>query len=135
MALKLSRTLGSKLHAIYVEPMPDPLAWPEAAVLNPEDIAWIRERAEVTARERLGRETERIRGMGEVAESYARSGRPDAEIVRLAEEIDAGLVVVGSRGLGSLRRVVLGSISNAAPLSYRQPPEESQKMWQRFALL
>ena len=30
MALKLSRTLGSKLHAVYVEPMPDPLAWPEA---------------------------------------------------------------------------------------------------------
>ena len=51
------------------------LARPEAAVLNPEDIAWIREHAEVTARERLGRETERIRGMGEVAEFYARSGR------------------------------------------------------------
>jgi nucleotide-binding universal stress UspA family protein len=28
MALKLSRTLGSKLHAAYVEPMPDPSPGP-----------------------------------------------------------------------------------------------------------
>ena len=46
-----------------------------------------------------------------------------------------GLVVVGSRSLGSLRHVVLGSVSNAAPFSYRQPSEESQKRWLKFALV
>jgi nucleotide-binding universal stress UspA family protein len=39
MAVELSRTLGSELHAAYVEPMPDPLAWHEVAILNPEDKA------------------------------------------------------------------------------------------------
>jgi nucleotide-binding universal stress UspA family protein len=114
MAVELSRALGSELHVTYVEPIPDPLAWPESAILNPEDKAQIRERAEENARERLTREAERIKGMGgRVAEAHARSGRPDAEIVRLAEELGSGLVIVGSRGLGSLKRALLGSVSGS----------------------
>jgi nucleotide-binding universal stress UspA family protein len=31
----------------------------------------------------------------------------------LAEEIDAGLIVIGSRGLGGVRRALVGSISDA----------------------
>ena len=45
MAVELSRALGSELHVTYVEPIPAPLAWPESAILNPEDKAQIRERA------------------------------------------------------------------------------------------
>lgn len=41
-------------------------------------------------------------------------GRPDAQIVALAEELGAGLVVVGSRGLGGIRRALLGSVSDSA---------------------
>ena len=32
---------------------------------------------------------------------------------RLAEEIGAGLVIVGSRGLGPLRRALMGSVSTS----------------------
>jgi nucleotide-binding universal stress UspA family protein len=112
MAVELSRALGSELHATYVEPIPEPLAWPESAILNPEDKTLMRERAEENARERLTQEAERIKGMGgKFAEAHARSGRPDAEIVRLAEELGSGLVIVGSRGLGSMKRALLGSVS------------------------
>ena len=38
-------------------------------------------------------------------------GRPDEEFVRLAEELGAGLVVVGGRGSGPFRRAELGSVS------------------------
>ncbi len=31
----------------------------------------------------------------------------------MAEELDAGLVVVGSRGLGGMRRALLGSVSDS----------------------
>ena len=33
--------------------------------------------------------------------------------MRLAEELDAGLIVVGSRGLGGVRRALIGSVSDS----------------------
>ena len=50
---------------------------------------------------------------GEIAELHARLGRPDAEIVGLADELGAGLIVLGSRGLGPLRRALVGSVSDS----------------------
>ena len=40
-------------------------------------------------------------------------GKGAVEIVDLAEELDAGLVVVGSRGLGGIRRALMGSVSDS----------------------
>ena len=40
-------------------------------------------------------------------------GDPDAEIVGLAGRLGAGLIVVGSRGLGPLRRALMGSVSDS----------------------
>ena len=38
---------------------------------------------------------------------------PDRAIVRLGEEIGAGLIVMGSRGRGRMRRALLGSVSDS----------------------
>jgi nucleotide-binding universal stress UspA family protein len=40
-------------------------------------------------------------------------GRADREIVHLAEEIGAGLIVMGSRGRGGVRRALMGSVSDS----------------------
>ena len=50
---------------------------------------------------------------GTVWQAHLRMGRPDAEIIALAEEIEAGLLVMGSRGLGGIRRALMGSISGS----------------------
>jgi nucleotide-binding universal stress UspA family protein len=50
---------------------------------------------------------------GEVAGVYARLGKPNAEIAGLADELGAGLIVLGSRGLGPLRRALMGSVSDS----------------------
>ena len=57
------------------------------------------EEADQQARRLLSRVTERIGAEGStVEESHLRVGKPDKEIVRLAGELDADLVVLGSRG-------------------------------------
>jgi nucleotide-binding universal stress UspA family protein len=39
--------------------------------------------------------------------------RPDRTIVHLSEDIGAGLIVMGSRGRGGMRRALMGSVSDA----------------------
>jgi nucleotide-binding universal stress UspA family protein len=50
---------------------------------------------------------------GTVKERHLREGRAEEEIVILAEELGAGLIVMGSRGHGRLRRALLGSVTDA----------------------
>jgi nucleotide-binding universal stress UspA family protein len=66
------------------------------------------------AREFLKQQIEQIRAAGgSVARSYRTVGKADEQIVTQAEEIGAGLIVIGSRGLGGVRRALMGSISDS----------------------
>ena len=72
------------------------------------------EQAEHDAREFVDRRAKEtgVR-VGKVNDARLVSGRPDAEIVKLGEELEAGLVVVGNRGSGEVRRSLLGSVSDS----------------------
>jgi nucleotide-binding universal stress UspA family protein len=48
---------------------------------------------------------------GDVAEAYLCEGRTSNQVIALGNEIGAGLLVVGSRGLGTVRRILMGSQS------------------------
>jgi nucleotide-binding universal stress UspA family protein len=51
---------------------------------------------------------------GAVKEAHPRiDERPDQAIIHLAEELDVGLIVMGSRGLGGVRRALMGSVSDS----------------------
>ena len=66
------------------------------------------------ARRTLDAEVQQVRAVGgTVAQAHLRMGRPAAEIVELAEDLEVGLVVVGSRGLGGIRRALMGSVSDS----------------------
>jgi nucleotide-binding universal stress UspA family protein len=114
MAVELSRNLGSELHVIQVAPLPSPYASPESAVIDPRYRDKIRRRTKEEVDANLEKVVGRLMEVGgEVADAHAAIGRPDAEIVRHAEELAAGLIVLGSRGLGPLRRAVMGSVSTS----------------------
>ena len=60
---------------------------------------------------------ERLRAAGLDASADIRSGDPAHEVIAAAAATGAGLVVVGTRGLTGLRRLVLGSVARNVLLS------------------
>jgi nucleotide-binding universal stress UspA family protein len=114
-AADLSKKTGSELHVVYVGHMPlVSYESPGATTLDPDLLGRMQEGAAQEARKKLDEQLQRVgQTGGEIAEVHARIGRPDAEIVGLADELGAGLIVLGSRGLGSLRRALMGSVSDS----------------------
>jgi nucleotide-binding universal stress UspA family protein len=117
-AVNLANKTGSELHIVYVEEMPRRLYSSEVTsieeLIDPEFEEKMRRHAEAAASQLLEEQLQKIKEAGgQIAQAHAKFGRPDAEIVRLAEELDAGIVVVGSRGHGGVRRVLLGSVSDS----------------------
>jgi nucleotide-binding universal stress UspA family protein len=118
-AIELSEKLGAELHLVYVGHIPivfdeSPGGW----TLDPNLQSEMEENMEEEVITRLEEEVHSIKEAGgKVAQAHAKVGRPDAEIVTLAEELGADLIVVGSRGLGPLlgplKRVLLGSVSSS----------------------
>jgi nucleotide-binding universal stress UspA family protein len=114
-AADLSEKTDSELHVVYVGHMPlVSYESPGAITLDPDLSGRMQEDAEQEARRKLDEQVRQVgKTDGEVAEMHARVGRPDAEIVGLADELGAGLIVLGSRGLGPLRRALMGSVSDS----------------------
>jgi nucleotide-binding universal stress UspA family protein len=112
-AADLAKSTGSELHVVII--------FQESAnVVRSRDLRFLKaaERLRQQAREEiqkvLDEQVERIRKSGvEVAQAHLRTGAPNGEIVTLAEEIGAGLIVMGSRGLGGVRRALMGSVSDS----------------------
>jgi nucleotide-binding universal stress UspA family protein len=107
-AADLANSTDSELHVLHVGEVP--------LVYHPERHAYRAqyEEQEKEAQQLLEAQVERIDGAGTtVAQAHLRMGRADEEIVELAQSIDAGLIVMGSRGQGRLRRALVGSVSES----------------------
>ena len=79
---------------------------------SPEVTEQLRQRAEQLLDEQVGKIKE---AGGTVAETHIRvvAEHRDRAIVDLAEEVGAGLIVMGSRGQGGVKRALLGSVSDS----------------------
>jgi nucleotide-binding universal stress UspA family protein len=119
-AVDIADKTNSELHAVYVGELDygnlsyDPSYDPSFAVPDYEYMQQIQENLEQEARKALDAEVERVKAAGgRVVEAHLGMGSPDAEIVKLADDLGAGLIVVGSRGLGGIRRTLIGSVSDS----------------------
>jgi nucleotide-binding universal stress UspA family protein len=111
-AADMAQQTGSELHVVYVGPSL------EYVGMGPPEIGNIpaptQEQLSSEARELLEAEVEQVKAQGgTVAQAHLGAGIPDREIVALAEEIGAGLIVIGSRGRGGIRRALMGSVSDS----------------------
>jgi nucleotide-binding universal stress UspA family protein len=70
--------------------------------------------SEQRAGEVLDAAVEKVRSAATtIVQPHLKAGGVPHEIVALAEDIGAGLIVMGSRGHGGIRRALMGSVSDA----------------------
>jgi len=116
-AVNLANETGSELHVVYVEEVPRRLSDSESSLesmIDPEFEKRMRQHAQAAANQLLEEQVQKIKEAGgEIAQAYPRIGRPYAEIVHLAEELGVGIMVVGSRGEGRVRRALMGSVADS----------------------
>ena len=115
-AVELCEKTGSELHVVHVGEDFYLTAVTHLDMVAPTWVAQEYPESEANfeqiAREVLDAEVEKVEAAGgTVAQAHLRMGAADAEIVDVAEEIEAGLVVLGSRGLGGVKRALMGSVS------------------------
>ena len=119
-AADLAQKTNSELHVVHafgIAPVGPPV-YPEATDLQSVEYEAESEQrqriSEQRARELLDSEVEKLRSLGgTLAQAHLAEGGAPQEIVRLAEEIGAGLIVMGSRGRGGIRRALMGSVSDS----------------------
>ena len=111
-ATELSRETGSEVHVVYVLPTPAQLIGHH--LYSDEIRESLIGGAERDAETFLKEQAEKISSNGgKLAETHLRSGDPDKEILRAAEALGVGLIVIGSRGLGAISRALMGSVSDS----------------------
>src|SRR5918994_1784488 len=110
-AVELDQRTNSELHVVHVGVVPTLL------VSYPGTLGYegkLYEQIEEDSSELLRKESWRVKAAGgTVAGAHLRMGKVDLEIVTLAEELGANLIVMGSRGLGGVRRALMGSVSDS----------------------
>ena len=109
-AVDLADTAGSELYVVYVGQLPNFL-------MNDPDIMGFNRKLyddiERESLEILWRLTWQVKASGGVVDgAHLRMGNVAEEIVALAKELQADLIVMGSRDHGGLRRAIEGSISD-----------------------
>lgn len=110
LAAELARHNSSKLHVVVGAPLPAEVALPSgvANVSSPSGGGG----APLTAAARNTLE-EVIEGIDQLdLEVHLQSGNPADVIVKVADEVGADLIVVGSKGMRGTRRI-LGSVPNS----------------------
>ncbi len=118
VAAEIANLTGSELHLLHVVPR-EPYPAPFAYIPDETAEAWRTREASLEregeqARSFVEGQAQRMEARGaRIAEAHLSLGRPDKEVVRLAEDLNAGLVVMGSRGRGGIGRALMGSVSDS----------------------
>src|SRR5215207_2994321 len=113
MALPLAKAfLPANGELVLVEVLPGPSALTELATADLLTPTELEADQNAEARADLDAVVERLRGEGVAARSLVLEGDPVHEIVRVAAELEADLVVMATHGRGAFQRLTHGSVAD-----------------------
>jgi nucleotide-binding universal stress UspA family protein len=110
-ATDLAKMTGSSIDLVSAYEPVSSARLREEAQQVPKDLEWMvnpREDVEAT----LDTALEQIKEAGVEVQKFAREGDPADAILDVAEERNAGLIVVGNKGMTGAKRFLLGSVPN-----------------------
>src|ERR1051325_8908863 len=131
VAAELARLLGAGVLCLHVvEPVVQPVGW--TPVAEPMPAAELGGRMEEAGARDLPAFSKIEEFAGLEVEDLIAHGEPAAEIVRVAEERGAGLIVISSHGRTGLGRILFGSTAESVVRHARCPvlvvkPREGDK--------
>ncbi|MBX5483279.1 MAG: universal stress protein [Myxococcaceae bacterium] len=107
-AAELAKQTDAELTLVYVvEPYSPAIEVPGYAWID-----WLEPLKQAGVRLLNDAADELAKRTGKKPNTEIRVGAPGTEVVHAAEERKADLIVVGSRGLGTVKRVLLGSVAD-----------------------
>jgi nucleotide-binding universal stress UspA family protein len=109
-AVELSNGTGSELHVVHVVRTTPELPYPRSSMKerNQALLEWRR----LNGLKLLDDRVKRIEDLGgSVAASHYKEGDPQREVIRLGEELDAGLIIVGGHSRPWLERIFGAGLS------------------------
>ena len=107
VAVDLANRSGAELDVVHAFEFVPPREFAGVALRLRSPLECVKQRREV-----LEEQVGRIEEMGgAVADARLLTGSPIGQILCAAEEAEADLVVVGRRGLGGVKRLLMGSVS------------------------
>ena len=108
LAQRAAQALGSEMVLVHVFVEPPLYGDPPGMI-----TAWqVMLDAEKWVADELAKWADEARKRGITVRTLVRRGAPSAEIVRLASEEHAELVIMGTHGRGGVSRVLLGSVAD-----------------------
>lgn len=132
-AVELANGTGSALHVVHVVSTVREIPYPHP--LTKERSEALLEARKLRGLTLLDKRVTWIEGLGgKIAGSYYREGKAEDEVIRLGEELEAGLVIVGGRKLGWLERAFADNLpgrllrrANHPVMVVREPAAHKQE--------
>ena len=110
-ATELAKAVGSSVDLVSAYEPVSSARLREEAQQVPKDMEWmVNPREDVDAT--LKAAGEQIEEAGVEVQTFAREGDPADAILDVAEERNAGLIIVGNKGMTGAKRFLLGSVPN-----------------------
>jgi nucleotide-binding universal stress UspA family protein len=111
-AVDLADKTGSELHVVFVLRTQDAPDYDTMGfdIEKPHEEEEIKQMGQRLLYEQVRRVEE---AGGTIAGAHFTMARPDQGILDVGEDVGAGLIVLGSRGLGGVKRALMGSVSDS----------------------